>query len=156
MLFNSNFIGILFLLLFLGIGILSYILFKTIANYNRLTKGVTVKTLTELLNDLLKEEKLNQIELNKVLTKMEELDLEAKRHIQKIGYVRFNPFTDTGGDQSFSLALMDGVNNGAVLTSLYSRTGVRWYIKSIKNGKGVEHDLSKEEKEAIIKASTKH
>ena len=65
--------------------------------------------------------------------------------------VRFNPFSDVGGDQSFSLALLDKRNNGIVITSLYAREGSRVFGKPIENGLS-PHSLSEEEKEAIKKA----
>jgi len=68
--------------------------------------------------------------------------------------LRFNPFKETGGDQSFILALLDEDNNGVVLSGLYSRSGMRWYAKRIKKGLGTEHSLSEEEKEAIRQAVT--
>ena len=70
-------------------------------------------------------------------------------HIQKIGLVRFNPFKDTGGDQSFILSLVDGNDTGVIISGLFARTGTRWYAKRIVKGKSLEHDLSEEEKKAL-------
>lgn len=68
--------------------------------------------------------------------------------VQKVGIVRFNPFKEVGGDQSFALALLDKNDSGVVITSLYSREGNRVYGKPIKGGVS-EHTLSEEEKKAI-------
>jgi N-methylhydantoinase A/oxoprolinase/acetone carboxylase beta subunit len=87
----------------------------------------------------------------KLSEELEKLKKESKFAIQKIGIVRFNPFKEVGGDQSFSIALLDGNDNGVVITSLYSREGNRVYGKPIKNGKS-EYLLSEEEKEAIERA----
>ena len=76
----------------------------------------------------------------------------AEISLQKVGVVRFNPFKDMGGDQSFSIALLDSGNNGLVVSSIYSRDGNRVYTKPIKNGDS-EYQLSNEEKEAIKKAT---
>jgi hypothetical protein len=73
-------------------------------------------------------------------------------HIQKIGLLRFNPFKDTGGDQSFILSLSDANDTGVVISGLYSRSGTRWYTKKVINGKAVEHDLSEEEKKVLKEA----
>lgn len=75
----------------------------------------------------------------------------TQKSIQKVGIVRFNPFNDVGGNQSFSIALLDMEDNGILITSMFSRDGTRIYSKSIKNGKS-EHYLSEEEKEALKKA----
>ena len=76
---------------------------------------------------------------------------EGLGHIQKVEIIKYNPYNDTGGDQSFSLVLLDGKLNGTILTSLHSRSGTRIYAKVIKKGES-ELDLSKEEKEVLKKA----
>ncbi len=74
--------------------------------------------------------------------------------LHKIGMIRFNPFRDIGGDQSFSVALLDGDDNGVVISSLYSREGVRVYAKQLKQGVSEQHQLTEEEKHAISIASS--
>ena len=51
------------------------------------------------------------------------------------------------------MALLDGKSTGVVLSGLYSRGGTRWYAKKVKEGKGIEHELSDEEKRAIKEAA---
>lgn len=133
------------------LGGVTYLLLRALSNYNRLTRGVSENTLSQLLTQFIGESKLTQEELHKVRGELQKLNRAGMSHVQKLGLVRFNPFSDTGGDQSFTLAMLDGNNNGMIITSLYARTGVRWYIKTIREGKGVEHELSKEEKEALKK-----
>lgn len=144
----------IFLFLLLGwMGFISFLLFKAVGNYNRLTRGLTDKTLSEVLKNLLDQNEVTQAEQKKIYQEFKDLRHDSLRHIQKIGLVRFNPFSDTGGDQSFVVALLDGAHNGIVVTSLYARTGTRWYVKTIKQGKAIEYDLSQEEKEAIKKVT---
>jgi hypothetical protein len=73
----------------------------------------------------------------------------ASRSVHKVGVVRFNPFKDLGGDQSFSIALLDGQNNGLVISGLHTREGNRVYAKPVEKGKAVKHPLTEEEAEAI-------
>ena len=68
-----------------------------------------------------------------------------------MGLVRFNPFPDTGGNQSFALALLDESDDGFVVSSLHSRTGTRIYAKAVVGGKA-DTSLSTEENEAIDQA----
>lgn len=89
----------------------------------------------------------------KLSQELENLKKENKFSIQKVGLVRFNPFSGVGGDQSFSIALLDGNNDGIIITSLYSREGNRVYGKPIKGGQS-KYQLSKEEQESIDKAIT--
>lgn len=76
----------------------------------------------------------------------------AKSHLQKMGFVRFNPFNDTGGDQSFCLAILDGHDTGIVISSLHSREQTRIYAKRIVAGKTEGVELSREEAEALNRA----
>ncbi|HUC87247.1 MAG TPA: DUF4446 family protein [Candidatus Saccharimonadales bacterium] len=71
---------------------------------------------------------------------------------QKISIVRFNPFGDTGGDQSFVLAVLDALDSGYVLTSIHGREGTRVYVKPIDEGKS-KYPLSQEEKQALTQAA---
>ncbi len=71
---------------------------------------------------------------------------------QKIAIVRFNPFGDTGGDQSFVLAVLDAHNSGYVLTSIHGREGTRVYVKPIDYGKS-KYALSSEEQHALDQAA---
>jgi len=89
-------------------------------------------------------------ELKKQLKKNEE---QARFYFQKRGLFRFNPFERMGGEQSYSLALLNKQEDGLVITFLYTREGIRVYIKEVELGKGKEVELSKEEKEAVIKAT---
>jgi hypothetical protein len=72
--------------------------------------------------------------------------------IQKVGIIRYNPFSEVGGNQSFSLALLDDNDDGVIITSLYTREGNRVYGKPIKNGQS-KYQLSDEEKEAILRTT---
>ncbi|MBW4061384.1 DUF4446 family protein [Candidatus Saccharibacteria bacterium] len=71
---------------------------------------------------------------------------------QKISLVRFNPFGDTGGDQSFSLAVLDAHDSGYVLTSIHGREGTRVYVKPVDLGKS-KYTLSVEEQQALTQAA---
>ena len=75
----------------------------------------------------------------------------ARHHFSKHGLVRFSPFTDTGGDQSFALALLDESDDGIVISSLHSRTGTRIYAKAVVGGKA-PMTLSTEESKALDEA----
>lgn len=87
----------------------------------------------------------------RILAELENLKRENRFNVQKVGLIRFNPFREVGGNQSFSIALLDGTNSGVVITSLYTREGNRVYGKPIKNGQS-EYLLSAEEREAIEQA----
>jgi hypothetical protein len=80
-----------------------------------------------------------------------ELEALLQQSIQKVGVIRFNPFADTGGDQSFAVALLDAQGNGVVLSSLHGRADTRIFAKQVQAGRS-KHALSDEEQDAIRKA----
>jgi len=105
----------------------------------------TIKEVVALLGK--KEE-----EINKLSERIELLEKESKLSIKKIGLVRYNSFSGVGGNQSFSLALLNNNNDGMTITSIYSNEeGSRVYGKTIKNGKS-NYTLSVEEVQAIKEA----
>jgi len=79
------------------------------------------------------------------------LESRAQHSVQYVGMIRFNPFREAGGDQSFSIALLDEAHDGVVISSLYSRDGVRVYAKPIAGGAST-YQLSEEERQALKKA----
>lgn len=105
----------------------------------------------ENFKQLLKRFKNLEGKFGNLSERLEDLRKESKFSVQKLGIVRFNPFSEVGGDQSFSIALLDGNDNGIVITSLYSREGNRVFAKPIKKGKS-EYSLSEEETKAIQRA----
>lgn len=105
----------------------------------------------ENFKQLLKRFKNLEGKFGNLSERLEDLRKESKFSVQKLGIVRFNPFSEVGGDQSFSIALLDGNDNGIVITSLYSREGNRVFAKPIKKGES-EYSLSEEETKAIQRA----
>lgn len=137
---------------FIWLLVLTIVTWKAISHYNKLTGGVAGKNLKSILEDLLKEVSLSKRDLESLKLYCSKLQRDGLLHIQKVGLVRFNPFKDTGGDQSFILSLIDGNDTGVIISGLYSRSGARWYAKKIVNGKATEYELSEEEKKALEKA----
>ncbi|HEX6061897.1 MAG TPA: DUF4446 family protein [Candidatus Limnocylindria bacterium] len=80
-----------------------------------------------------------------------ELETSTGRSLQKVGVVRFNPFQDSGGDQSFAIALLDQRGSGVVVSSLHGRAETRIFAKQVTNGRST-HSLSDEEQQAIREA----
>lgn len=101
---------------------------------------------------MIAQAKLNKEELEHLNQKLVQEINNNKLHLQRIGFQRFNPFTSTGGDQSFVLCLLDENGTGIVISSLHSRESTRLYAKSIEKGKATSVSLSTEEKEVIKKA----
>lgn len=118
-------------------------------HYRRLTQGVTKKNLLSSLNHLIAQSKSNKEEISAVADKLEHEIKQNRLHLQKVGFKRFNPFTNTGGNQSFTICLLDENNTGIVISSLHSRESTRLYSKKITKGKSADISLSSEELEVV-------
>ena len=134
------------------LGILTYFFIKEKSYLRLLFPQDESRDIRAKLREVVESVKEFREENNFLAKKLDELSLDGLKHIQKLEIVRYNPYNDTGGDQSFSVVLLDGRLNGLLLTSLHSRAGTRIYTKIIKSGKS-DLDLSKEEKELLIKAT---
>ena len=97
----------------------------------------------------------NAVALDRATRRMETIEAmqatierRSERSLQHIGMVRFNPFDDTGSDQSFAIALLDDRRDGVVISSLHGRANTRLFAKPVTNGTS-DHHLSDEETQAI-------
>lgn len=145
-------IFILCILLVIWTILLTIFFWSLSGHYNNLLKATNKKNLQAVLDSLLIQFTSTKKDIEKLQEVCDTITKDGKLHIQKIGLVRFNPFKDTGGDQSFILAMVNGEDSGVVISGLYSRSGTRWYAKEVVRGVGVEHQLSDEEKKALRQA----
>lgn len=117
-------------------------------------EGDRKKRVDEVLQELIVGEQRNNSAIAKLGGRCDRIENNQRFFIQKVGVVRFNPFGDTGGAQSFAISLCDSLDTGVVITGLYSRGGIRWYVKEVNKGRGVEHELSEEEKKVLRTAKS--
>jgi hypothetical protein len=85
--------------------------------------------------------------------KINTLESNLKKCIQKVGLIRYNAYGDTGSDLSFTMALMDAEDNGVVVNGLYSRESSSIFAKPLVKG-DTKYNLSAEEIQAIDIAKT--
>jgi hypothetical protein len=116
-----------------------------------LTRGADGRSLDAVLDAHLDKVYSVARELDELSARSAILEAAGRRAIQRIGLVRFNPFEDTGGNQSFALALTDAAGSGFIVSSLHSRTGTRVYAKAVTDGRS-DSALSDEEIEALRRA----
>ena len=90
-------------------------------------------------------------EVDELTARMAIIEGAQRKAFQRVGLVRYNPFEETGGNQSFALALLDAAGDGWVLSSLHARSGTRVYAKAIKAGRA-DAGLSAEETAALAQA----
>ena len=124
-------------------------------HYQRLARGGSGGSLEDVLDrhlDRIDETASRVADLDRMCREIEQT---LDHTIQQVGIVRFNPFVDTGGDQSFSIALLDGTGDGLVISSLFGRSETRVFAKPVQKGQS-KYTLTGEELEAIQLASGNH
>ena len=150
--------AIILIVLFILIVVLFCMVVNANMKYSRLRtsymsfmRGKDAKNLEESildkfqeLDDIAKLSLKNRQELQKLRENM--LD-----GFQKVGIVRYDAFSEMGGNLSFALTLLDGNNSGYIINSMHSREGCYNYIKEIVKGESYI-ELSEEEAESLDRA----
>lgn len=138
----------LVVLLLIGFQVQSVRLGRAVRTYRELVRGQDGGTLHDRLIGSAEQavragERMREIEATHGL-----MEQRTQRSLQHIGLVRFNPFEDTGSDQSFAIALLDDQRDGIVISSLHGRANTRLFAKPVADGSSPHH-LSDEESQAI-------
>ena len=121
------------------------------ARYAELTAGTSGGSLEQVLNGHLDNVRAASESAAEAVEIAREAERQSRSHVQHIGLLRYNPFSHTGGDQSFVLALADHDGNGAIVNSLHAREGTRVYAKPLAGWQSI-YTLTDVELEAIAKA----
>jgi hypothetical protein len=146
-------INILFYILSFFIAIiLCWILIIEI-RLKRIFSGFKAKNMESLIAELTKKTKELGEERKKTELQITSIDKKLAQSIRNIETVRFNPFPQVGGNQSFAMSLLNDEGNGVVISSLYARDRTSLFAKPIKAGQS-EFELTKEEK-SVLKKSIK-
>jgi hypothetical protein len=117
---------------------------------NTLFQGRDAKNLEEVI--MMHQENITSLnkQSKRLFELTDSLTTLSNTGLNKVGLIRFNPFKNLGGNQSFSVAFLNSYHNGLVISSIYSNEGSRFYSKTIANGKSQkQYPLTEEEKQAI-------
>jgi len=110
------------------------------------------------MGDLIQAHSQDIFEMDKKVNELAYEVEKAKKSfafpIQKIGFVKYDAFHDLKNKLSYSIVLLDGFNNGLLLTTIYGRESCITYAKEVKSGT-VNQELSNEEIEALRMALAK-
>src|SRR3989344_832997 len=131
---------------------LSFYIIRTSGKLKNITRGSKSGDLTQILEGIIEKQNLIGKNIHEFSEKVADIQKNQQKSFTKSALVRFNPFEDTCGDQSFAVAFLDGGDNGVVISSLHSRGGTRVYAKAVSGGKSTNYPFSKEEKEVVEKA----
>ncbi|MDQ5901693.1 MAG: hypothetical protein QG580_408 [Patescibacteria group bacterium] len=128
------------------------IIIKLDKRISKLLEGKNAKTLEDTLLHVINEiKRMNQLEVenDKII---KDINKRLKTSITGVGVVRFNPFTNSGGNQSFAITLLNEHGDGVIISTLYGRERTSVFAKPIKKYKS-EFELTKEEAESLAQAS---
>ena len=124
---------------------------RAIKQYDLLVTGADGGNLEETLNQHIERIQGAMETVSDLQVRARHTERTLKHSMQWMGIVRYNPFRNTGGDQSFALAIVDGHGNGVVLSSLHARESARVYAKPLHKWES-PYPLTDEEKQAIARA----
>lgn len=151
----QNLASLLIFLLFIEIVLLIlviYCFFKLSAIKRKseiFFEGKNGKNLEELMLKSVSDIKALDAEIQELYNISNTIHKLSLASIHKVAIIRFNPFGDIGGDQSFSVAFLDGKNSGVVISSLHTKEGTRVYAKPVDKGEAEKYPLTEEEKKVI-------
>lgn len=151
----SNVNLIIFIVLTLLVIVLICLLISMLVKMNRLQKklqkfmnGRDGISLEESIMELHKDTDYLKVCADKNKRDIYVLYKKAERSFQKVGLVKYDAFMQMGGQLSFSLALLDELDNGIIMNSVHGVEGGYSYIKEIKKGQ-CKLVLSQEESQAL-------
>lgn len=144
--------GLVLAAVFVWLAVLSYLIWQQSRFLKSLFPKSGERDIRKKFEELIKTVEGFNGKLTDLDGKVDKTQVQGLQHIQRIELLRFNPYDDTGGDQSFTLCLLDNEGSGVVITSLHARSGTRVFGKEIVSGKSAKYQLSKEEELVIKKA----
>lgn len=147
----TDILPVILVALLLWLSGLSYVFWRMLSHYRRIAGKAQSGDVISALETVLKSEEVNSKEIKRLASELESVTKNQVVPIQKVGLVRFNPFNETGGDQSFSLCLLNGEGEGFILTTLHTRDRTRVYTKPVIGWKS-KYELSREEENALKEA----
>jgi len=118
---------------------------------NKFLLGKDGKSLEQGIVSLFEDTKFLKVSTEKNKKDIQTLYKNMESTYQKMGLVKYDAFSQMGGQLSFCLAMLDEKDNGFIINSVHSTEGCYSYTKEIKNGKSAI-DLGKEEAEALAMA----
>jgi hypothetical protein len=74
------------------------------------------------------------------------------RALRDVGIVRYDALNEMSGRYSFSVALLNAVGDGIVISSINGRADARTYAKPVLGGKAADQEFSPEETQAVQSA----
>jgi len=142
------------ILIYIISGIITIIILWIISIEYRLKRfftGTNARNLEEVMNIIGKDNALIKQVQSQIKTNLVNIDKRLDKSIRNVKTVRFNPFVDAGGNQSFAISFLNDEGDGVIISSLYARDRMSIFAKPINKGKS-DFELTNEEKEVLEKS----
>ena len=114
-------------------------------------KGKDAGSLEEDITGLYEDNDFIKKESDKNRKEIKDIQKRLEYCYQKMGMVKYDAFSQMGGQLSFCLCLLNEKDDGFILNSVQSSDGCYTYTKEVKKGE-CAITLGAEEKEALDKA----
>lgn len=119
--------------------------------HRKLMRGIDNKNIEEIINSYMNKIDVVEKEGQNIKQLYNNMDSKLKGCIQKVALFRYRAFEDVGSDLSFSIALLDEINNGIILTGIFGRSESTTYAKPVDSGIS-RYELSQEESRVLAEA----
>lgn len=123
------------------------------SKYKKFMRGSSGKSFENMLMDHVTDVEAAIERVNIMNEDLVNVKNQMDRCIQKCNIIRYNAFSDTGSDLSFSIAILDNFNDGFIVTGIYGRNESITYAKPVTKGTS-KYPLSVEE-ELVLNRSLK-
>lgn len=119
----------------------------------KLTKGATGSSLEHVIGNL--NARVEKLEAHGKTTELafSNLDERLQSAIRSVVVRRFDPFENSGGQQSFAAAFLNESGDGVVISGIHARDTVRTYAKDV-HGFTSERELSPDEAQTVADAKS--
>lgn len=124
---------------------------RMLRRYQALMTGSDGSNLTTVLTGYLARLDDAEQKVTRAETRVHRMDGRSRSAVQRVGLARYSGMDQSGGEQSFSLALLDDASDGIVITALNGRERTRVLAKPIKRGDS-PYALTPEERAVIADA----
>ena len=115
--------------------------------YAKFMKGKDAKSLEQEIEGLYDDNDYIKKEAEKNRKDIKDIQKRMEYCYQKLGIVKYDAFSQMGGQLSFCLALLNEKDDGFILNSVQSSEGCYTYTKEVKKGE-CAITLGEEEKKA--------
>jgi hypothetical protein len=143
--------SMLFIAIFVLLAICLFFITKVSFRLQKLFKGSKTETLEDLMNEIVSSVSKLEEKSESHAEIIETLSGRISKHGHGVKIMRYNPFKDVGGNQSFAVAIVNEHGDGVVLSSLYSRERMSVFAKPIIQGVS-DIELTTEEKTVVAEA----